>query len=98
MIRVQIPYHLRTLARVDGEVALEVPPPVTPTAILEAIEARYPMLRGAIRDHLTGQRRPYLRYFACNEDVSLAPSDRELPAAIASGLEPFMVVGAVAGG
>lgn len=98
MIRVQLPYHLRTLARVDGEVALAVDAPVTQTAVIDAIEARYPMLKGTIRDLHTGQRRPFLRFFACNEDVSFEPPDAELPAAIARGTEPFMVVGAVAGG
>lgn len=98
MIRIQLPYHLRNLARVDGEVSLAVDAPVTPAAIIDALEARFPMLKGTIRDQHTGERRPFLRFFACNEDVSFEPADAELPPAIARGTEPFMVVGAVAGG
>ena len=98
MIRVVIPYHLRTLAHVDGEVALEVAGPVTQCSILDALEARYPMLRGAIRDHVTLQRRPFIRFFACEEDLSNEPPDAALPAAVASGAEPFCIVGAIAGG
>jgi hypothetical protein len=98
MIRVEIPYHLRTLAKVNGEVQLEVAGRVTPRAVLDALESRYPMLRGTIRDHVTKERRPFLRYFACNEDISLESPDAELPAAIATGKEPFLVVGAIAGG
>jgi molybdopterin synthase sulfur carrier subunit len=98
MIRVTLPFHLRTLAGVDHEVAIEVPGPVTQRAILDALEARYPQLRGTIRDQVTKERRAFLRFFVCNEDASLVSPDAELPAAIASGTEPFMVVGAIAGG
>lgn len=98
MIRVQIPYHLRTLAGVEGEVALEVAAPVTIRAVLDALEKQYPMLQGTIRDHDTLKRRPFLRYFACEEDVSLEPPDTPLPEAIGEGREPFMVIGAIAGG
>jgi molybdopterin synthase sulfur carrier subunit len=98
MIRVVIPYHLRTLAHVDGEVTLEVAGPVTQRSILDALEARYPMLRGAIRDHVTLQRRPFIRFFACEEDLSNEPPVTVLPAAVASGTEPFCIVGAIAGG
>jgi molybdopterin synthase sulfur carrier subunit len=98
MIRVTLPFHLRTLAGVDHEVAIEVPGPVTQRAILDALEARYPQLRGTIRDQVTKERRAFLRFFVCNEDASLASPDAELPTAIASGTEPFMVVGAIAGG
>lgn len=98
MIRVLIPYHLQTLARAPSEVQLEVAGPITQRSILDALEARYPMLRGTIRDHVTGQRRAFLRFFACNEDYSLEPPDAPLPAAIADGTEPFWIVGAIAGG
>jgi hypothetical protein len=98
MIRVVLPYHLRTLARVNGEVTLAVEGPVTQRSILDALESRYPMLRGAIRDHVTGQRRPMLRFFACEEDLSHEPPDAPLPDAVASGAEPFFVIGAIAGG
>jgi molybdopterin synthase sulfur carrier subunit len=98
MIRVEIPYHLRTLAKIDGEVALDVAAPVTQRSVLDALEARYPMLRGTIRDHVTKERRAFLRYFACNQDVSLDSPDAPLPEAIVSGVEPFLVVGAIAGG
>src|SRR5438105_11095975 len=98
MIRVIIPFHLRTLAKIDGEVTVEVAGPVTQRSILDALEARYPMLRGTIRDHVTQQRRPFLRFFACEEDVSHDTPDAPLPEAIASGAEPFWVVGAIAGG
>ena len=98
MIRVVLPQHLRTLARVDGEVALAVDGPVTQRAILDALEARYPMLRGTVRDHVTFKRRPLVRFFACEEDVTHDSPDEPLPAAIAAGDEPFMIVGAVAGG
>ena len=98
MIRVILPFHLRNLAGVDAEVTLDVPPPVTQGSVLDALEARYPMLRGTIRDHITQQRRPLLRFFACEEDLSLEPPDSPLPEAVASGKEPFFVVGAVAGG
>jgi hypothetical protein len=98
MIRVVLPAHLRTLARVDGEVKLEVAEPTTTRAVLDALEAAYPMLRGTIRDHVTGQRRPFLRFFACEQDVSHDAPDERLPDAIAAGHEPFLVVGAMAGG
>jgi sulfur-carrier protein len=98
MIRVVIPAHLRTLARVDGEVKLEVHGQVTQRSVLDALEARYPMLRGTIRDHVTQQRRPFLRFFACQEDLSHQPPDAPLPDAVASGAEPFLVIGAIAGG
>jgi hypothetical protein len=98
VIRVILPTHLRTLARLDGEVKLEVPGPVTQRSILDALEAGYPMLRGTIRDHFTQQRRPFVRFFACEEDMSHESPDAPLPDAIASGAEPFMVVGAIAGG
>jgi molybdopterin synthase sulfur carrier subunit len=98
MIRVEIPYHLRTLANVNGEVHLDIKGPVTQRAILDELEARYPMLAGTIREHVTKQRRPFLRYFACGEDLSLELPDTPLPDAIASGTEPFIVLGAIAGG
>jgi sulfur-carrier protein len=98
MIRVVLPMHLRTLARVDDEVTLEVVGPITQRAILDALEASYPVLRGTIRDHVTHQRRPFLRFFACEEDWSHELPDAPLPNKIASGAEPFLVVGAMAGG
>ncbi len=98
MIRVELPPHLRTLARVNGEVRLEVSGRVTQRAILDALEASYPVLRGTIRDHVTQRRRPFLRFFACEEDLSHEPPDAALPPAVASGAEPFLVVGALAGG
>ena len=98
MIRVILPYHLRTLARVGPEVSLHVEGPATQRAVLDALEARYPVLRGTIRDHGSGQRRPMLRFFACTEDLSHEPPDAPLPEAVASGAEPFWVVGAIAGG
>jgi len=98
VIRVVIPHHLRTLARVDGEVRLELDGLVTLTAVLDAIEARYPMLRGTIRDHVTLRRRPFLRFFACEEDLSHEPPDATLPDAVASGEEPLLIIGAIAGG
>jgi len=98
MIRVVLPYHLRNLARVEGEVELEVASPVTVRAVLDAIEARYPTLRGTIRDHGTLKRRPFIRFFACKEDLSLEPTDTILPEAVVSGTEPFLIVGAMAGG
>jgi sulfur-carrier protein len=98
VIRVVLPAHLRTLARVDGEVKLDVAGPLTASAVLDALEATYPMLRGTIRDHVTGQRRPFVRFFACEQDVSHDPPDAPLPQAVATGAEPFMVVGAMAGG
>ena len=98
MIRVGLPYHLRTLASVDDEVTLDVQGPVTLSSVLDALEERYPMLRGTIRDHVTGQRRPMLRFFACEEDLSHEPPDAPLPDAVAWGAEPYFIVGAVAGG
>ena len=98
MIRVVLPFHLRNLARVDGEVGLEVAPPLTVGAVLEALEEKFPVLRGTIRDHGTLKRRPFIRYFACKEDLSLEPMGLELPAAVVSGAEPFLIVGAMAGG
>ena len=98
MIRVILPQHLRTLARVNGEVTLEVNGPVTQRAVLDALEAHYPMLRGTIRDHVTHKRRAFVRFFACEEDWSHASPDDPLPAAVAAGREPFLVVGAMAGG
>jgi hypothetical protein len=98
MIRVILPTHLRTLARVNGEVELDVDGQVTQRSVLDALEARYPMLRGTIRDHVTGTRRPFVRFFARELDVSHEPPDTPLPEAVASGAEPFFVVGAIAGG
>ena len=98
MIRVVLPHHLRTLARVDGEVTVAVDGPVTQASILDALEARYPMLAGTVRDHATRRRRPLVRFFACNEDVSHDSPDAPLPEAIASGAAPFMIIGAIAGG
>jgi sulfur-carrier protein len=98
MIRVVLPYHLRTLAGVNGEVELDVEGQPTQRAVLDALEARYPMLRGTIRDHVTERRRPFLRFFACEEDLSHEMPDAPLPDAVARGAEPFLVVGAMAGG
>ena len=98
MIRVVLPPHLRTLAQIHGEVRIDVPRPVTRGAVLDALEARYPMLRGTIRDHVTEQRRPFLRFFACERDLTHEPPDAPLPDAVAAGVEPFLVVGAIAGG
>ena len=98
MIRVQLPYHLRTLARVGDEVGVEVAGEPTPRAILDALEARYPVLRGTIRDHDTQERRPFLRFFACERDVTHDSPDAVLPAPIATGAEPFLIIGAIAGG
>ena len=98
MIRVVLPRHLRTLANVDKEVALQVEGPITVRSILDALEAQYPLLRGTIRDHATQQRRALVRFFACGEDWSHAPVDTPLPAAVATGAEPFLIVGAMAGG
>jgi sulfur-carrier protein len=98
MIRVILPYHLRTLAQVGAEVQIDVAGPVTQRSVLDALEARYPMLRGTIRDHVTAKRRPMLRFFACEEDLSLEPPDAPLPDAVASGAEPFWIIGAIAGG
>ena len=98
MIRVILPYHLRTLANVGREVMLDVPPPVTQRSIIDALEARYPMLAGTVRDHGSTQRRALVRFFACEEDVSHDPPDKPLPEKIASGAEPFFIIGAIAGG
>ncbi len=98
MIRVVLPAHLRTLARVGGEVTLEVTGPVTLRAVLDVLEARYPMLRGTIRDHVTQQRRAFIRFFACEQDLSHEPPERPLPDAVADGSEPLLIVGAMAGG
>ena len=98
MIRVELPAHLRTLAHVDGEVTLDVVGRATQRSVLDAIEARYPMLRGTIRDHVTEQRRPFVRFFACEEDLSHDPPDTPLPDAVVTGAEPFLIVGAMSGG
>jgi sulfur-carrier protein len=98
MIRVTLPAHLRKLARVDGEVKLDIEGKVTQGSVLDALEAGYPMLRGTIRDHVTQKRRAFVRFFACGEDLSHEPADAPLPDAIATGTEPFMIVGAIAGG
>ena len=98
MIRVELPAHLRTLARVNGEVELEVEGQATQRSVLDALEARYPMLRGTIRDHVTQKRRPFVRFFACGEDLSHEAPDAPLPDAVATGAQPFMIVGAIAGG
>ena len=98
MIRVVLPAHLRKLAHVDGEVALEIAGQITQRSILDALEARYPMLRGTIRDHANGKRRAFVRFFACGEDLSHESPDTALPEAIATGTQPFMIVGAIAGG
>ena len=98
MVRVTLPYHLRTLAHAEAEVTLEVSNPVTQRSVLDALASRYPMLRGAIRDHDTQQRRAFLRFFACEEDLSHESPDALLPEAVASGKEPFIVIGAIAGG
>lgn len=98
MIRVQIPYHLQNLAKVQGEIQLEVEGRVTPRAVLDALEARYPVLRGTIREHDTGERRAFLRFFACEEDLSHESPDTPLPEAVATGKEPFLIIGAIAGG
>lgn len=98
MIRVVLPAHLRTLARVEGEVTLAVEGQVTQRSVLDALETRYPMLRGTLRDHVTQQRRPFVRFFACEQDLSHESPDAPLPDAVATGAEPFLVVGAIAGG
>ncbi len=98
MIRVVIPAHLRTLAKVEGEVQLEVAPPITQRTVLDALEAKYPVLRGTIRDHVTKKRRDFLRYYVCEEDWSLESADTPLPEPITSGKEPFLIIGAIAGG
>jgi hypothetical protein len=97
-VRVGLPYHLRNLARVPGDAVVEVAPPVTLGSVLDALEARHPVLRGTIREYETGQRRAFLRYFACGEDWSLASPDRPLPEAVAAGSEPLLILGAIAGG
>jgi hypothetical protein len=97
-IRVVLPFHLRTLARVEGEVELDVPTPVTVQSVLDALESRYPVLRGTIRDHRTLKRRPFIRFFACKEDLSMEPTDSPLPDAVVKGEEPFLIIGAMAGG
>ncbi len=97
-IRVILPFHLRNLARADSEIALEVPPPVTTRSVLDALEARYPMLQGTIRDHSTKQRRAFLRFFACEEDLSHQSPDEPLPPDVIAGKEPFVIIGAIAGG
>jgi molybdopterin synthase sulfur carrier subunit len=98
MIRVIIPYHLKTLARISGEVQLDVPSPVTLRAVVDALESRYPMLRGTVRDHTTGKRRDFIRFYACEQDFSNVPPDTPLPDQIATGVEPFLIIGAIAGG
>ena len=98
MVRVVLPQHLRALARVDGEVTLDITGPATVGAVLDAVETRYPMLRGTIRDHATRRRRPFIRFFACEQDLSHESLDAPLPAAVASGVEPLLIVGAMAGG
>ena len=98
MIRVVLPFHLLNLARVEGEVELEVAAPVTIGAVVDALESRYPVLQGTIRDHGTLKRRPFVRYFACKEDLSLEPPETNLPDEVVSGAEPFLIVGAMAGG
>lgn len=98
MILVVLPAHLRTLARVEGEVQLDVATLVTQQTVLDALEARFPMLRGTIRDHVTQQRRPFIRFFACEQDLSHENPDAPLPDAVATGTEPFLIVGALAGG
>ena len=98
MIRVVLPAHLRTLARVDGEVMLDVKGPVTQRSVIDALEGRYPMLRGTIRDHVTQRRRAFVRFFACEQDLSHESPDAPLPDEVAAGTEPFLIVGAMAGG
>jgi hypothetical protein len=98
IVLVSLPYHLRNLARVEGDVRVDVSPPVTVSAVLNALEARYPALRGTIREYSSGKRRAFLRFFACQEDWSLEPTDKELPQAVAEGQEPLLIIGAIAGG
>jgi sulfur-carrier protein len=98
MIRVEIPYHLRVLANITSDVQLDVEPPITIGAVLDALESRYPMLRGTIRDHVTHERRAFLRYYACEQDFTLEPLDTSLPEPVALGIEPLLVIAAVAGG
>ena len=98
MIRVSLPAHLRTLARIDGEIRLDIPGPVTQRSVLDALEASYPVLRGTIRAHDSGPRRAFIRFFACEQDLSHEPPDTPLPAPVAAGTEPYLIVGAMAGG
>lgn len=98
MIRVSLPYHLRQLAKVDGDVEIEVPTPITQRSVITALEQQYPVLRGTIRDHVTQERRAFLRFFACEEDLSHDDPDEPLPTAVAEGKEPFLIIGAIAGG
>jgi hypothetical protein len=98
MIRIILPYHLKTLAAISGEVELDVPVPVTLRSTLDALESRYPMLRGTIRDHTTGRRRDFIRFYACEQDLSNDPPETELPQPIITGAEPFLIIGAIAGG
>ena len=98
MVRVVLPYHLRVLANTGNEVALDVAAPVTQRSVLDALEARYPTLRGTVRDHVTQKRRPLVRFFACQEDLSFDPPDKPLPDKVAAGEEPFFIIGAIAGG
>ncbi len=98
MIRVAIPYHLRTLAQVSGEISLEVAAPVTRAAVLDALESRYPVLKGTLRDYVTGRRRDLVRFYACQEDLTHQPEDAPLPEAVASGRETYLIIGAIAGG
>ena len=98
MVRVELPFHLRQLARVDREVAVDVAGTVTAGAVIDALEARFPMLQGTIRDHATGQRRPFLRFFACEADLSFSPLDAPLPDPVVRGVEPLLIIGAIAGG
>jgi sulfur-carrier protein len=98
MIRVELPVHLKTLARVEGEVKLQIADPATIRSVLDSLEAAYPVLRGTIRDHATLRRRPFVRFFACEQDLSLESADAPLPDAVATGAEPFLIVGAMAGG
>jgi len=98
MVRVQLPFHLRTLAAIDSEIELDVPGKVTQRSVLDALEAQYPVLRGTIRDHGSDQRRPWLRFFACEQDLSHEPPDAALPDAVETGAEPLLIVGAIAGG
>ena len=98
MIRVQIPFHLRTLAGITGEVQLELEPPITQRSVLDALEERYPVLKGTIRDHITFRRRPFIRFYACEQELSHESLDAPLPDAVAAGKEPYLVIGAIAGG
>ena len=98
MIRVELPFHLRTLANIGAEIQLDIAPPLTIASVLDAIEAKHPMLRGTIRDHSTKKRRDFLRFFACNKDLSNTPMDTLLPAEVAAGTEPLLIIGAIAGG